>query len=166
MFGAPAQQIDGVRDDFLENLQATLDPTGASGQVHHKTATANSGLAPAQHGVGRIVHAVGAQRFRNSGRGPLQDRGCRLGRDIARAEPGTTEGQDEIDIAAVRPTDDARGDVFNLIGHGQMLDQEPSTTCDPLDGGPTGSVFAMTASDSIADRKYGNADHRFIEPSL
>ena len=166
MFGAPAQQVDGVRDDFLEDLQTTLNPTGASGQVHHKATTAYPRLPPTQHGVRRIAPAVGAQRFRDPGRGSLQDRGRRLGRDIARAEPGTTEGQDEINVATVSPTDDGRRDILDLIGHGRMLDQGPSTTCDPLDGGLTGGVFAMTPGNPIADRKEGNADHRFIDPSL
>ena len=166
MIGAPAHQIDGVRDDLLEHLQAALDPVGASRQVHYKAATANPSLPPAQHGVRRIAHAVGAQSFCNTGSGSLQYRGCRLGRDIARAKPGTTQGQDEVDITAVRPTDDGRGDNLDFIGHGQVLDQGPTTTCDPLDGSLTGGILAMTASNPIADREQGNPNHRLIEPSL
>src|SRR5437773_2529333 len=70
-----------------------------------------------QSGAGNGRRRLRPQRLRNPRRRPVEHRLRRLGRHVARGEPGPARRQDDVHLARVRPARQLPSDPIGLIGH-------------------------------------------------
>src|SRR5437667_2454189 len=151
-------QLHGVVDESFEYGQPVLHAGGGAGQIDDQGIGARARDAPRQPGVGERGRRAHPQRLRDAGRGPLQDRGRRLGRHIPRRESRPARGQDRVHLARIGPARELPRDPVRLVRHHAPHHDVVAAPGGPVEDGVARGVGPLAHGTKVADRENADPD--------
>src|SRR5574341_1484752 len=154
MLGLPGEEVESMAEGRGERG----DPLGyglrASRQGHHQDRSYVSGESPGEDRHRGVRKAARTQKLPVAGDLAVEERPNRFRRHVARAEPGASGGEHEVDAAVREESADRDLDLRFFVGHrGAAHDREPQLR-EIGSGNIAGKIGASSGSDAVAHRQY------------
>ena len=124
--------------------------TRRSWEVDDERAADDARDAAGEDPVWRLTKRIRAERLRDPRHGPLDQHLCRLGRDVARRDPGATRRQDHVGRGC--ELGDRRRDPVGLVRDDAALDAVPVGLQTPGEQ-VAARVLDDAARDAVGDRE-------------
>src|SRR3954470_23889971 len=99
-----SENADGMLDDWIQGSQCIANAVRGAGEIHNQGFATGAAHSSRERGGGKAREVKCPQSFSDPWRLALEHDARRLGRHVARTEPGAAGGEHEIRLVRVRPT--------------------------------------------------------------
>jgi hypothetical protein len=132
-----------------EHSQSIPHAARTSGKIDHQRLSADARPTPREHRRWQTFRPPRADGLGNPRRLPLKDGSHRLRRHVARSEAGPPGGDDDIERAAVRPSDQRARNRTLIVGDYFMPTWLMLPLATPVDDGCTAPIFSYTCGAAV-----------------
>src|SRR6056297_1017847 len=153
------QHVQRVRQDRHQSLERLLRSGRAAGKVHDQRAASDPYDTAREHRERRRPRSLGAHPLRHAGHVAIDDVARRLGRPVARSQPGASAGQHQVGPFRVGPEAQLRADPRLLVGNQVVVDLDVRTSRENLADRLHGGIVPCAGRATVADGEDGGAVH-------
>ena len=137
----------------LECLEAVAHASRAPRKVDDQAAATEPGFTSGEHGHWSRGETGAAERFRHADRRPIDHGACGLGRLVPRREAGASGGEDDVEVAGVRPGQESGNNCGRAVrNHGSTRNLVPGLLAPGADEG-SATVLRFAPGATIAHRQ-------------